>query len=215
MDIAQDWKTITFQLDKAAVFASGNPPTAADVVWSLKRVLQLDYRGAQQLRPYGFTIENMDNAFQALEAYSFQLKLQNDLPPILVLQAVINHYASVPLYRVLLESVAENGDMGNTYLKSRTACAGDEPTSALDVAVQAEILNLLQDMRAKQNLTFLLISHDLGVVTYMCDRVAVMRNGLFEEEVDCRDAFVPIRPYRQLLARSEGRSAPEAGLQNP
>ncbi len=87
----------------------------------------------------------------------------------------------------------------------------DEPTSALDVAVQAEILNLLQDMRAARNLTYLLVSHDLGVVTHMCDRVAVMRNGVFEEEVDCTQTFAPAKSYgQQLLALSEGRPATEA-----
>ena len=63
----------------------------------------------------------------------------------------------------------------------------DEPTSALDVSVQAEVLNLLSDLREQRNLTFVLVSHDLSVIGHMCDRVLVMQSGVFVDELTRAD----------------------------
>ncbi|EMS97710.1 dipeptide ABC transporter ATPase [Agrobacterium tumefaciens str. Cherry 2E-2-2] len=63
----------------------------------------------------------------------------------------------------------------------------DEPTSALDVSIQAEILNLLADQREERDLTFVLVSHDLPVIAHMCDRVLVMQNGDFVDELTKAD----------------------------
>lgn len=59
----------------------------------------------------------------------------------------------------------------------------DEPTSALDVSVQAEVLNLLSDLRDAKQLTFVLVSHDIAVIAHMCDRVLVMKDGQFIDEM--------------------------------
>lgn len=83
----------------------------------------------------------------------------------------------------------------------------DEPTSALDVSVQAEILNLLKRLRREQNLTFLMVTHNLPVVSFLCDRLAVMRHGRIVEIADVaqlKKADLK-EPYsRELLAATAG-----------
>ena len=76
----------------------------------------------------------------------------------------------------------------------------DEPTSALDVSVQAQILNLLNDLQKKYDLTYIFISHDLSVIEYMCDRLAVMYLGRVVEEADTDELFSnPQHPYTKAL----------------
>ena len=76
----------------------------------------------------------------------------------------------------------------------------DEPTSALDVSVQAQILNLLNDLQKKYDLTYIFISHDLSVIEYMCDRLAVMYLGRVVEEADTDALFSnPQHPYTKAL----------------
>ena len=76
----------------------------------------------------------------------------------------------------------------------------DEPASALDVSVQAQILNLLEDMQEKLNLTYLFITHDLSVVRYLCNRVAVMYAGKLAEVARTEELFTkPLHPYTSAL----------------
>lgn len=83
----------------------------------------------------------------------------------------------------------------------------DEPTSALDASVQAEVLNLLEQVRRDRKLTFVMVSHDLGVITHMCERLAVMRNGAVVERLTASElARSAVREdyTRNLMIASKG-----------
>ena len=90
----------------------------------------------------------------------------------------------------------------------------DEPTTALDVTIQAEILDLLREMKARFNLALLLITHDFGIIAGTADRVAVMYAGRIVEEAGVRDIFEsPTHPYTRALLESIPGGAPGRRLQ--
>ena len=90
----------------------------------------------------------------------------------------------------------------------------DEPVSALDVSIQAQILNLLQDLKEQMGLTFIFITHDLSVVNHFADEIAVMYLGLLIEKAPTEELFNhPVHPYTRALLSAI--PIPEVGIERP
>ena len=91
----------------------------------------------------------------------------------------------------------------------------DEPVSALDVSVQSQILNLLNDLQKKFELSYIVISHDLAVIEAICDRVMVMYFGDIIEKSDATELFQkPYHPYTNLLLKSVPKTNQKIKIQN-
>jgi peptide/nickel transport system ATP-binding protein len=87
----------------------------------------------------------------------------------------------------------------------------DEPVSALDVSIQAQVINLLSDLRERFGLTMLFISHDLDVVEYLCDRIVVLYLGKVMEVAPAKDLYrAPKHPYTEALLEASPRPDPDA-----
>ena len=85
----------------------------------------------------------------------------------------------------------------------------DEPTASLDVTIQAQIMRLLQELKDKRGMSILMISHDMGVIAQMCDRIAVMYLGKIVEEADAEVLFKnPRHPYTRALLKAIPKADP-------
>lgn len=91
----------------------------------------------------------------------------------------------------------------------------DEPVSALDVSVQAQVLNFMKDIQKEFNLTYLFISHDLGIIRHMCDRIGIMYRGRLVEEGTKDEIFeYPQHIYTKRLLSSIPQMNPEERIQH-
>ena len=92
----------------------------------------------------------------------------------------------------------------------------DEPISALDVSIRAQVLNLLADLQQKRGLTYLFISHDLSVMRFICDRIAVIHKGLLMELADTETLFRhPLHAYTQALLSAVPVPSPDLKQEQP
>jgi len=92
----------------------------------------------------------------------------------------------------------------------------DEPISALDVSIRAQVLNLMSELQKKRGLTYLFISHDLSVMRFICDRIAVIHKGLLMELADTETLFRhPLHPYTKALLSAVPMPSPDHRQDGP
>ena len=122
--VSDDGLEIRFDLRRDAVFPSGNPVTAHDAAWSLQRVVQLGFGNAATMTEYGFTAEGAAEQIQAIDDHTLQLSLDKPYPIGLVLQAIGANRVAAVLDRETIMANEVDGDLGNSYLTTRTECVG-------------------------------------------------------------------------------------------
>ena len=203
-----------------------NMATASEgsVTYRGQELLSLDDTGWKPLR------QQMQYVFQdPLGALDPRMTILNQVMEPLVIHGLHEPETRQKMAEELLHSVGLQSNQLNKYphelsggQRQRVVLARalilepellicDEPISALDVSIQAQIVNLLQELRRKMGLTILFISHDLSVVRHLCDRVAVMYLGQIVEVGPADQLFSnPRHPYTQALISAIPK--PEPGL---
>ncbi len=189
--------------------------TSGSVVFDGAEVTRMSTRQLRAMRRrVGMVFQNpvmaLNPRMSVEECVAEPLRLHTDLRGADLARAVGEAMESVALpqaYRSRLPHQLSGGQCQRVGI-ARALAAGpemlilDEPTSALDVSVQAQILNLLTDLRAERDLTFVMISHSLDVVRYLSDRIVVMLEGRIVEEGAAADVLThPRHDYtRNLVA---------------
>jgi peptide/nickel transport system substrate-binding protein len=123
-EVSDDGMKVTFHLVEDAVFPSGNPVTAEDAAWSLQRVLKLGFGNAATLTEYGFSADEAEQQFVAEDDQTLVMNLTKPYPVEIILQAVAANRVANVLDKELVTANEADGDLGNHYLTSTTACVG-------------------------------------------------------------------------------------------
>jgi len=191
-------------------------PSSGQVFFSGQDIVHLDREEMRKLRPH------MQFIFQdPYESLNPRMKVEEIVGEGLEVHRIARGKEKLRRVSELLEKVGLHPQDGQRYphefsggQRQRIGIAralslnpelivADEPVSALDVSIQAQILNLLMDLRDQLGLTYLFISHDLRVVKYVSDRIAVMYMGKIVEMADSEDLFRrPLHPYTQVLLKA-------------
>ena len=207
-------------------------PTAGDVTFYPKNgneidVLTLDKRGLKALRRQVQLV--FQNPYSALDPRKTVLQIVSEP---LILHNMVRGDALIARVKELLDLVGLEVKHMNRYphafsggQRQRIGIAralalnpefivADEPVSALAVSIQAQILNLLQDLRRELNLSFLFIAHGLNVIKHVSNRVAVMYVGKLVEMGDVNDLFAhPRHPYTEALLSAIPNPDPDLRMQ--
>jgi oligopeptide transport system ATP-binding protein len=191
-------------------------PTAGQIFFEGQDILRLDREAIRKLRPH------MQFIFQdPYESLNPRMKVGEIVGEGLEVNRIARGEEKMQRVSEMLEKVGLHPQDAQRYphefsggQRQRIGIAravslnpelivADEPVSALDVSIQAQILNLLMDLRDQLRLTYLFISHDLRIVKHISDRIAVMYMGKIIEMANGEDLFKrPLHPYTQVLLKA-------------
>jgi peptide/nickel transport system ATP-binding protein len=200
------------------------PPSSGEVLVDGRKLADMNRRErARLIQPvFQDPFSSLNPRQRIRDIVGLPLAAQGDLPKRKQLDSVMEMLARVGISSEMAERAPAQLSGGQ---RQRVAIARalvlrprivvcDEPTSALDVSVQAQILNLLTELRRELELTFLFISHNLAVVEHIATEVAVMYLGRIVEQAPVQDLFrAPTHPYTRALLASV--LTPEPGLGIP
>jgi peptide/nickel transport system ATP-binding protein len=189
------------------------PPTAGEIRFNGRPIQHLSPRERSALRPqmqlvFQDPYSSLNPRLRVGEAIGEALLQHGLCPPAQVRDRVIetmaicglaaHHYSRYP--HEFSGGQRQRIGIARALILQPAFIVADEPVSALDVSVQAQVINLFSDLQQQHGVTFLFISHDLGVVEHLCDDVAVMYLGQIVEIAD-RDSLFrrPGHPYTQAL----------------
>lgn len=176
------------------------PPTLADRPTTLKREIQMVFQNpSDTLNPYMTVGQMLRRTLERLGAAASPSDVEKRIAELLDSVRLSNDYVN-RFPNELSGGEKQRVALARAFAASPALVVADEPTSALDVSVQAVILNLLKDLRAREGASYLFISHDLRAVSYLADWLIVMYQGEIMEEGTTEHVYsIPSHPYTEAL----------------
>lgn len=199
------------------------PPTSGNIFFRGKDILELRGKALLEFRKsvqiiFQDPFASLNPRMTVFDTVSEPLKIHKIVKRSELKDAVVNLLESVGLHADVLNRYPHEFSGGQrqriciarALAVSPRVIVADEPLSALDVSIQAQILNILQELKRKSNISFFFISHDLRVVRYFSDEVAVMYLGKIVEYSKADELFAnPLHPYTIELLASAPKIKPD------
>lgn len=176
------------------------PPALTDRPAALKREIQMVFQNpSDTLNPYQTIGQMLRRTLERLGAASSPGNVEKRIAELLAAVRLSDDYVN-RFPNELSGGEKQRVALARAFAASPALVVADEPTSALDVSVQAVILNLLKDLRAREGASYLFISHDLRAVSYLADWLIVMYQGQIMEEGTTEHVYsIPSHPYTEAL----------------